>query len=89
MRRHQTKEPMRRCIGCHESRPQSELMRFTYDSGAFLPDTDHRNDGRGIYLCRDENCLEKSIKRKAWNRIARAGVDTEEIRRAVRSALSN
>ncbi|MBR7088384.1 MAG: YlxR family protein [Mogibacterium sp.] len=80
---------MRRCIGCHESKPQSELLRFTYDTGAFRADTDCRNDGRGIYLCRNQECLEKSFKRKAWNRIARSGVDTEEIRRAYEAALSN
>ena len=80
---------MRRCIGCHESKPQSELMRFTYDAGAFRADTVCRNDGRGIYLCRNAECIEKSFKRKAWNRIARSGVDTEEIRRVAEAALTN
>jgi len=80
---------MRRCIGCHESKPQSEMMRFTYDGNAFRADTGSRQDGRGIYLCRNEECIERSFKRKAWNRIARSGVDTEEIRRAITEALSN
>ncbi len=78
---------MRRCIGCYESLPQSSLLRFTYDGTAFRADTGSRNNGRGIYLCRNEECVEKSFKRKAWNRIARSSVDTEEIRRVIETAL--
>ena len=87
MRRHQTKEPMRRCIGCYESKPQSELMRLTYNGNAFIADTDGRNDGRGIYLCRNAECIERSFKRKAWNRICRSGVNREEIMRVIDEAL--
>jgi len=64
-------------------------MRFTYDGNTFRADTETRKDGRGVYLCRSTECLEKSLKRKAWNRIARSGVDTEEIRRVAETALSN
>ena len=87
MRRHQTKEPMRRCIGCHQSLPQSSLLRFTYDGTAFRADTGDRNDGRGIYLCSNDECIALSFKRKAWNRIARSGVDNEEIKRVIQTAL--
>ena len=64
-------------------------MRFTYSGGAFIADKDGKNDGRGIYLCRNEDCIAKSFKRKAWNRIARSGVDNEEIRRAIDGALES
>ncbi len=88
MRRHQTKEPMRRCIGCYESKPQSDLIRLTYNGNAFTADTDSRNEGRGIYLCRSKECIEKSFRRKAWNRICRSGVNNEEIMRAINEALN-
>ena len=88
MRRHQTKEPMRRCVGCYQSKPQSQLLRLTYDGSTFTADTDSRKDGRGIYLCRNSECLNRSFKRKAWNRIARSGVNNEEIMRAVEEALN-
>ena len=88
MRRHQTKEPMRRCIGCYQSKPQSELLRLTFDGSSFKADAGYKNDGRGTYLCRNRECLEKSLKRKAWNRIARSGVNNEEIMRAVSEALN-
>ena len=80
---------MRRCIGCCQSKPQSDMLRFTYDGRVFRADAEGcRSDGRGIYLCRDDQCIEKSFRRKAWNRIARSSVDTEEIREAIESAFT-
>lgn len=89
MRRHQTTEPMRRCIGCMQTKPQPELMRFTLKDGRITADTDGRADGRGFYLCRSEECIDKSFRRKAWNRICKSNVDTEEIRRVIGQASGN
>ena len=89
MRRHQTAKPMRRCIACRESRPQDELMRFTFDGKEVKADCGSRNDGRGFYLCRNEECMETAIKRKAFNRICRQNIDTEEIRKVIGQALDN
>ncbi|MBQ6389183.1 MAG: YlxR family protein [Mogibacterium sp.] len=88
MRRHQTTEPMRRCIGCMQSKPQSEMMRFTVCDSRIVADEARRNEGRGHYLCRDDECIRKSFKRKAWNRILKTGADTEEIMRAIDKALN-
>ena len=52
LRRHQTPKPMRRCIACRESKPQDELMRFTFDGVRVTADPGLKNDGRGFYLCR-------------------------------------
>ena len=46
------KLPMRRCIGCMQSRPKEELIRI-------LP------TGRGAYICKDEKCLNKALKKNA------------------------
>ena len=63
-------------------------MRLTYSGNAFKADTDIRNEGRGIYLCRNDECIQRSFKRKAWNRICRSAVNTEEIMRVIESALN-
>lgn len=62
-------------------------MRFTFDGNTFRADTGAKNDGRGIYLCMNDECIQQSFKRKSWNRIARSGVDTEEIKREIQTAL--
>lgn len=81
--------PMRKCIGCQQSRPQSELMRFTVQEGNIIPDAGSKSDGRGFYLCRSEECFKLSIKRKAWNRILKCKANTDEIQRAIETALNS
>ena len=89
LRRHQAPKPMRRCIACRESKPQNELMRFTFDGKDVIPDAGAPNEGRGFYLCGNEECIETAIKRKAFNRICRQNIDTEEIRKVIGQALDN
>ena len=48
-----------------------------------------RNDGRGFYLCADKGCMETALKRKAFNRVCRQNIDTEEIKRVIGQALDN
>jgi len=57
------KIPMRRCLGCMESKPKKELIRIvkTSDGDIFVDRTGKQN-GRGAYFCDDVTCLEKAIK---------------------------
>ncbi len=79
--------PMRRCIGCRESKPQSELMRFTVHEATIVPDGEARSEGKGYYLCLDEACFELALKRKAFNRICRCNVDIEQIKSVIGEKL--
>lgn len=62
------KVPMRRCIGCMESKPQSELIRISLLDGELKVDRNGKSDGRGSYICRSAKCMEKAIKKRAFNR---------------------
>ncbi len=64
-------------------------MRFTFDGVRVTADTGLKNDGRGFYLCADESCIETALKRKAFNRVCRQNIDTEEIKRVIGQALDN
>lgn len=59
------KVPLRRCLGCYESKPKNELIRIvkTKDGDISL-DKIGKKQGRGAYICYDKNCLEKVIKSK-------------------------
>lgn len=63
------KIPMRKCIGCNEMFPKKELIRIlnTPDDEIILDVTGKKN-GRGAYLCRKNECLEKAFKTKGINR---------------------
>lgn len=63
------KLPQRTCIGCNSKKDKKELLRIVKNKqGEIQIDLTGKKDGRGIYLCKDEECLNKAIKNK---RIAR------------------
>ena len=59
------KIPLRRCIGCYESKPKNELYRIVKTpEGEILLDKTGKKNGRGAYICSSMECLEKAIKGK-------------------------
>lgn len=58
------KVPMRRCIGCMESKPKKELVRIVASTdGELRLDPSGKANGRGAYLCLNTDCIAKA-KRK-------------------------
>ncbi|MDD4563961.1 MAG: YlxR family protein [Eubacteriales bacterium] len=62
------KTPMRRCVGCMESKPKRELIRIVADNAGPKIDPTGKANGRGIYLCPDTECFIKAKKKKAVGR---------------------
>lgn len=62
------KIPMRKCVGCMESKPKGELIRIAGYEGEVTVDMNGRAKGRGVYICPDEKCLRLAIKKKAIKR---------------------
>lgn len=63
------KIPLRKCVGCTESKPKRELIRIVKnkDNEIFVDLTGKAN-GRGAYICNNPECLEKAKKGKKLNR---------------------
>ena len=62
------KVPMRRCVGCMESKPKKELIRIAGYEGNIALDPTGKAKGRGAYLCPSGQCLEKAKKKRALAR---------------------
>ena len=62
------KIPMRKCVGCMESKPKSELIRIAGYEGEVTGDLSGKAKGRGVYICSDEKCLKLAIKKRAIKR---------------------
>lgn len=63
------KTPMRRCVGCMESKPKMELIRITATAdGEVKIDPTGKANGRGIYLCHNTDCLMLARKKRAIGR---------------------
>ena len=59
------KIPLRRCLGCFESKPKNELCRIVKTTeGEIVLDKTGKKNGRGAYICSNKECLEKAIKAK-------------------------
>ena len=58
-------KPQRTCMGCFQKKNKDELIRIVMnkDKEVYVDNTG-KAEGRGIYICKDINCLEKLIKNK-------------------------
>lgn len=55
--------PQRTCMGCFQKKDKKELIRIVKNKqGEVFIDKTGKSDGRGIYLCNNNSCLEKLIK---------------------------
>lgn len=73
------KIPMRRCVGCMESKPKNSLVRIACYEGVISLDLTGKAKGRGVYLCKDLECMEKAKKRRALQRSFDADLKQEDI----------
>ena len=57
--------PQRTCIGCSVKKDKSDLIRIVRNkNGEILADPSGKMEGRGTYICKNIECLEKGIKSK-------------------------
>lgn len=73
--------PERRCLGCGIRARQEKLVRFRLEEGHGLPrvviDTGRSRLGRGAYLCPQQACLDRALRRRAFQRAFRKSVIAE------------
>ncbi len=59
------KQPVRKCTGCGEHFPKSELVRvLRTPDGQIIIDLTGKKSGRGAYLCKSVACLKKARRSK-------------------------
>lgn len=74
------KIPMRQCVGCGEMKNKKEMLRVIKTSEEeILLDTTGKKNGRGAYICPNEECLKKAIKSKGLERSLKTAIPQEVI----------
>ena len=59
------KQPQRTCVACNEQKDKKNLLRIVKSKeGIIEPDITGKKNGRGAYICKNEDCLNKLIKSK-------------------------
>ena len=72
------KIPLRMCTGCMEMKPKKELIRIVKSpEGEVSVDLTGKKSGRGAYICKDMECLEKAFKTKRLSRNLDKSIDDE------------
>ena len=70
--------PQRMCTGCREHKPKAELVRVVRSpEGEVSLDLTGRKNGRGAYICRSAECLQKARRQRALERALQQPISDE------------
>lgn len=64
------------CVSCKKMQPKSEMIRVVLqsDTNTYILDPTGKLNGRGAYICNNDDCISKCIKSKLLNRSFKANV---------------
>ncbi|WP_125153732.1 RNase P modulator RnpM [Clostridium rectalis] len=70
------KIPQRMCTGCLEMKPKKELIRVVKSKeGEVSVDLTGKKNGRGAYICKSVDCLQKAFKSKKLEKNLETSID--------------
>lgn len=70
-------KPVRTCIVCREKFNKDKLYRFVKLEEQIVLDKTKKSQARGVYVCKNEECINKIEKKKAFNRAFRSNLSQE------------
>lgn len=72
------KKPARTCMACNMQREKQDLLRIVKSKeGLVEVDIVGKKNGRGAYICKSEECLNKVIKTKKLERVLDTSLSPE------------
>ena len=72
------KKPARRCIACNEQKEKKELLRIVRTPEKNIEiDLTGKKNGRGAYICKNEEFLKKVVKSKRLENIFEMEIKVE------------
>lgn len=64
------KVPIRTCVCCRREFAKKDLLRIVRSNlGEISLDVNGKADGRGAYVCKSAECLDKLLKKRVLNRV--------------------
>lgn len=85
------KTPLRKCVACGAQKDKRDLLRVVNNKEEGISvDLTGKKNGRGAYVCRSLECIEKAEKNKNLNHRLKANIDKtlyEEIKAYVKEDL--
>ncbi|MDE6015199.1 MAG: YlxR family protein [Acetatifactor sp.] len=73
------KIPLRQCVGCGEMKSKKEMLRVlkAAEDDRICLDTSGKKNGRGAYVCKSRECLQKARKNKGLERSFKMSIPNE------------
>ncbi len=82
------KTPKRMCVVCRQMFDKTDLIRVVKTpTGEILIDKSGRLNGRGAYICKNEECINNAKKRKSFERAFEINAIDEELFEKLRSNI--
>ena len=73
------KAPQRTCMGCNSKKDKKDLIRIVKNNKNEINiDLTGKLEGRGAYICKEKECLEKVIKSKRLEKALDTKLSEEE-----------
>ena len=82
------KKPLRMCISCRQMKEKKELVRVVKTADGVMVDLTGKLNGRGAYVCKDKECVEKLYKQRALNRAFSMEIDKETYESVAKAVLN-
>lgn len=67
----------RKCVACRQTRQQNEMLRIARINNEYIIDFDQKLDGRGAYVCKDQKCIDLTIKKRLLNKSFKTNLDVQ------------
>ncbi|MBR4173498.1 MAG: YlxR family protein [Clostridia bacterium] len=67
--------PLRMCIACRQMKEKGELIRLRKCGDDVEIDKSGKKNGRGAYICRNEECIKTAKKRRALSKHFKTAVE--------------
>ncbi len=87
MEKNQKYVPLRRCMACNEQKEKKDLLRIVRNKEGILEiDLSGKKNGRGAYICKKEECLNKIKKTKRLEKVLNINID-EQFYESIRGVI--
>lgn len=80
--------PERMCVACRQMKPKNELIRIVKSGDTVEIDESGRKNGRGAYICKNNDCIKSAKNRHALSKHFKTALD-ESLYDDISEALKN
>lgn len=70
-------EPLRMCVVCRKMKTKNNLLRVAKYKEEFTVDKKGKSPGRGAYICRSGECIDKFEKQRSFERAFKGALPPE------------